>query len=131
MTYADKAEDFFGQGYNCAQAVFGAFADEFGMDVSTAMRVASSMGGGLGHTGEVCGAALGMVLAVGLAKGDDVVDMAAKGIQSERVKRLMEDFKGRFGATGCDELREVGNRAVCVPYVRYAAELTAKVLQED
>lgn len=130
MTYADRAEAIFTQGFNCAQAVYGAFAEALGMDMDQAMRVASSLGGGLGHTGEVCGAALGMALAIGMAKGYAQADADIKNQHSARVKRLMDDFRAHFGATGCDALREVGNRAVCVAYVRYAAGQVAAELAQ-
>lgn len=130
MTHADKAEAIFAQGFNCAQAVFGAFAEEMGMDMAQAMRVASSLGGGLGGTGEVCGAALGMLLAIGMGKGYAQADMEMKRQHTERVKRLMEDFRAQYGDTSCNALREVGNRALCVGYVRYAAEQTEKALAQ-
>ena len=128
--YADRAEAMFEQDFNCAQAVFGAFAEEYGLDMGTAMRVASSMGGGIGHSGEACGAALGMVLAIGMLKGygEEPPDMETKMAHNARVKRMMETFRAEFGAMDCDDLRVPGNRAVCVPFVRYAAELVEKEL---
>ena len=125
-SYMDRAEAIFGKGYNCAQAVLGAFAEAYGLDMDTAMRVASSLGGGLGHSGEVCGAALGMAVAIGLGKGYAEADPAVKMTHSALVKEMMDDFRLQFGATRCDALREVGNRALCVDYVRYAAALAAK-----
>lgn len=124
--YADKAEAIFAKGYNCAQAVFGAFSEEYGLGEEEAMRLASSLGGGLGHSGEVCGALLGMALAVGMEQGygaDPTMD--EKNAHNARVKRMMDAFREKFGETKCDALREVGNRGVCIPYVRYAAELVA------
>lgn len=127
MTNADRAEALFAQGYNCAQAVLGATAQTLSIDMDTAMKMSSSLGGGLGHAGEVCGAVLGMAMAVGLLQGPgDVPDPEAKKAFNERIKLLVEDFRAKFGASGCDDLREVGNRAVCVPYVRYAAEMVER-----
>lgn len=130
-THADRAEAVFAEGYNCAQAVLGAFSQALGLEERTAMRIASSLGGGLGHTGEVCGAALGMMLAIGMAEGYDTADQATKMAHSERVAGMMRAFRERFGATGCDALREVGNRAVCIPYVRYAAELVEQAMRSE
>ncbi len=130
MNHVDRAEEIYLQNYNCAQAVFGAFAEEHGLDFDTAMRVAFSLGGGLGGTGEVCGAALGMCLAVGLA-GAGKPDAESKKQQSERVKRLMEAFAEKFGATGCNALRVVGDRSVCAGIVRYAAQMTERSLKGD
>lgn len=129
MNHADRAEAFFDKGFNCAQAVFAALAPDLGMDERMALKVASGLGGGLGHSGEVCGAALGMCMAAGLANGYDdeaqLADPAVKQAHSAQIKALMDTFRTCFGATGCDDLREVGNRAVCVPYVRRAVEWAA------
>ena len=35
MTHAEKAKAYFEQGYNCAQAVTLAFAEEMGLDIDT------------------------------------------------------------------------------------------------
>ena len=36
------------EGYNCAQAVLLAFAEDAGLEKDTALRLASSFGGGIG-----------------------------------------------------------------------------------
>ncbi len=129
--HADQAEAIFGRGFNCAQAVFGAFAEQYGMDFETAMRAASSLGGGIAHTGEACGAALGMCMALGMAKGyGEDPDQATKDALNLRVKALMTEFREKFGHMDCDDLRVPGNRALCAGYVRYAAELVEKEIQE-
>lgn len=78
MTHAEKARDLFLSGCNCAQAVFGAFCDETGMDRETAMRLCSSMGAGMGGLREVCGAVSGAFLAAGLLLGDSGCDPQKK-----------------------------------------------------
>lgn len=130
--YQDRAEAIFARGFNCAQAVFGAFAEELGMDFETAMRVASSLGGGIAHSGEACGAALGMCLAIGLAEGyDKDPDMDTKNAHNARIKPLMEAFRAEFGHMDCDDLRVIGDRARCVRFVRFAAEQTQRVLEHN
>ena len=59
MTHVEKAEALFMSGMNCSQAVFGAFAEDFGMDASTAAKVACGLGGGVGRLREVCGTVTG------------------------------------------------------------------------
>ena len=54
-SHADRAAELFLSGYNCAQSVFGAFCDVTGMDFSSAMRLSSSFGGGMGRLAEVPG----------------------------------------------------------------------------
>ena len=60
MDYAEKARALFREGYNCSQAVVGAFSEELGMDPALAMRLVSGFGGGMGRMREVCGAVSGI-----------------------------------------------------------------------
>ena len=46
--YSEKAVNNFKTGYNCAQSVFLAFAEDFGLDKGTALKLSSSFGGGGG-----------------------------------------------------------------------------------
>ena len=60
MSKREKAEELFLKGYNCAQAVAGAYAEEMGMDFDTVVKMVSSFGGGMGRLREVCGTVSGM-----------------------------------------------------------------------
>lgn len=124
--YADKAEALFLDNYNCAQAVFGAFAEEFGMAFTEAMRATSSLGGGLGHSGEVCGAVLGMCMSIGMAKGYTDPTPEQKTAHAERIKRAVDIFKQAFQKTGCNDLRDPSDRLVCAHIVRIAAEIASE-----
>ncbi|MBR4020758.1 MAG: C_GCAxxG_C_C family protein, partial [Firmicutes bacterium] len=55
----ERAAALFMEGFNCSQSVFAAYADLFGMDEKTALRISASFGGGIGRMREVCGAANG------------------------------------------------------------------------
>jgi C_GCAxxG_C_C family probable redox protein len=96
------AQDRFAQGLNCSQAVFSAYAPLFGMEVETALKLASPFGGGVGRQGEVCGAVTGALLALGLARG------TATAAEKDEAYRLAEDFLRRFrerhGTILCREL---------------------------
>ncbi len=103
--YSIKAMELFKSGYNCAQAVFGAFAHEYGIDEKTAFMLSSSFGGGIGRLREVCGAASGMVMVLGLAEGDyDKNDNNAKMEHYKKVQELMQKFKEENGSYICREL---------------------------
>lgn len=67
--HSDLARELFKQGYNCSQSVFAAFCDETGLDTETALKIASSFGGGMGRLREVCGAVTGMFMVVGMKYG--------------------------------------------------------------
>lgn len=67
--HRELAKELFIKGYNCSQSVFAAFCDETGLDVDTALKIASSFGGGMGRLREVCGAVTGMFMVVGMKYG--------------------------------------------------------------
>ena len=84
--HSKLAGELFAQGYNCAQSVLLAFEDITGLDRETAARVASSFGGGIGGSGEVCGALTGALMALGLVVGNtDPADKAAKSFTAGAV----------------------------------------------
>lgn len=100
--HAQKAEQLFYEGYNCAQAVFCAFCDETGLSLSEAARLSSSFGGGMGRLREVCGAVSGALLALGSLRGyDDPKDPAAKKEHYARVQEFARRFKEENGTIVC------------------------------
>ena len=102
---ADKAYDNFKSGYNCAQAVFMAFSDKYGIDEETAAKLASSFGGGMGRMREVCGAFSGMLLVNSMETGTaDASDRETKKANYESVQMLAQKFKEQNGSLICREL---------------------------
>ena len=92
----EKAVELFGKGYNCSQAVFCAFADKFGIDNETALRLSIGFGGGFGRLREVCGAFSGCTLLIGLADGTNLEDAAeAKKEVYKKVREIKEEFEKR------------------------------------
>ena len=103
--YGDAAEGYFREGYNCAQAVFLAFAPEYGLTEDMAKRIAFSFGGGIGGMRSVCGTVSGMCMAAGLIRGDqDPADHEAKKAHYAFVSSLIEEFEDRNGSIICREL---------------------------
>lgn len=97
---ADKAVELFGQGYNCSQAVFCAFADIFGFDEETAMRISIGFGGGFGRLREVCGAFSACTMLAGLADKSDLKDASqAKKEAYKEIRFLKEEFEKRNGGS--------------------------------
>ncbi len=104
-TRTDTALELFNDGYNCAQAVFSAFADKYGIDKETALKLSSSFGGGMGRMREVCGAASGMFMIAGLETGaTDGADRDGKAANYAKVRELAEKFKAETGSLICREL---------------------------
>ncbi len=103
--YAQKAMNYFKEGYNCAQSVFLAFVDKYGMDESMALRLSSSFGGGMGRLREVCGAVSGMFMVAGLLYGyDSPTDDEAKKLHYARIQQLAHTFADETGSIVCREL---------------------------
>lgn len=106
MNHAEKARELFVEGYNCSQAVFGAFCDVTGMDFETAMKLSSSFGGGMGRMREVCGACSAMFMVAGMIDGySDPKDNKVKGDHYALIQSLAEKFKEQnSGTIICREL---------------------------
>ncbi len=96
---AQKAGELFMEGCNCAQAVFVTYADLYGFDSATAMRIAASFGAGMGRMREVCGAVSGMLLVAGMETGAiKGCDQEGKRRNYEVVQHLAARFKDEFGS---------------------------------
>lgn len=100
-----EAVKTFEAGYTCAQSVFATYADLFGMDRETALKLASPMGGGIGRMREVCGAVSAMALLAGLKEGNtDPANEEGKERIYLLTRQLAEKFKERHGTIICREL---------------------------
>ncbi|MBQ9977532.1 MAG: C_GCAxxG_C_C family protein [Clostridia bacterium] len=107
---SEKAKELFMQGYNCSQAVVGAFCEDLGLDFETAMKLSSSFGGGMGRLREVCGAVSGAFMVAGLKYGyADPRDKTAKTEHYKLIQDMAAKFKEENGSIICRELLEVGD----------------------
>lgn len=118
MDHVRRAKNNYLMGYSCAQAVVLAFSDVTGLDDRTALRMASSFGGGMGKLRETCGALTGMMIVAGLIYGyDDPMDFIDKSEHFARVRRLASKFKQENGSMICRELRGVDENDRPLPAV--------------
>ncbi len=119
---AEKARNYFLDGYNCSQSVFLAFCDLTGFDEKTALLVSSSFGGGMGRLREVCGAVSGMFMAAGVLYG--YTDPKAGSEKMEHYKRIQElaaSFKERNTSIVCrDILGKIAEDKSFIPSERTA-----------
>ncbi len=142
-----KALELFNSGYNCAQAVFLAFNDVMGLDESTAMKLSSSFGGGMGKLREVCGACTGAFAVAGALWGyTDVNDNNAKSEHYRLIRRIADEFKAKHETVICRELlvgiantggsdpavrtEEYYMVRPCGRFVMDAAEILDKIIKE-
>ncbi|MBQ7901561.1 MAG: C_GCAxxG_C_C family protein [Clostridia bacterium] len=104
MNHKEKAREFFVQGYNCSQAVVGAYCDVTGQDLETALKLSSSFGAGMGKMRSVCGAVTGMFMVAGLLYGNTEPDDKAKGEHYALIQQLAEKFKEKYDTIICLDL---------------------------
>lgn len=142
--YEQKAEQLFREGYNCAQAVAGAFAPLLDMPQAQVFKLASGFGGGFGRLRSVCGAVSGATMVLGMVRGyDDATDTAAKKETYERIRKMIAQFEAENGSMYCNALLKDGadrsatptertaefyKKRPCAVLVRYAAALVEKEL---
>lgn len=119
--HSDLAAELFTKGYNCAQAVFGAFAEDLGIDFNTAVKISSSFGGGMGRMREVCGALTGCFMAAGLKYGyTDIRNQNAKAEHYKLIQQIAENFKKANGSIICRELLGISDNNSPIPSERTA-----------
>ena len=125
---SQQAIELFKQGYNCAQSVFAAFCEDLNLDFETALKLASSFGGGMGKAGEVCGAVSSCIMVLGdKCAPDDPRDAELKQEFYKKVKQILDEFAAVEGTYICRELTAV-DKSGCEGYVKTAADILEKYL---
>lgn len=105
MNHKEKAEQLLKQQYHCSQALFGAFAGDFGLDLKTAFRISTCFGGGM-RQGAVCGCITAALLVLGMGMGfydaqDRELEVYGNKKTDEFIKRFTEKMGG---ATDCRDI---------------------------
>ena len=133
----EKAVELFKEGFNCSQAVVGAFADKYGFTREQALKMSASFGGGIGRMRETCGAACGLFMLAGLETGCiEGSNSNGKAANYALVQELAEEFKQRNGALRCADLLGLSKKepVVSTPEARtnqyYAKRPCVKMVEE-
>ncbi len=143
MNHADTAAAVFAQGLSCSQAVFSAYAAEYGLDQDAASRIASGFGGGMGRMAQTCGAVTGAYMVIGLKYGAATGDREAKEKTYRLVREFAAQFRAKNGSLACKDLldcdistpdgfekmKKLGlHEKVCTGLVRDACDLLDEIL---
>ena len=144
MKRKEEAESRFRDRFNCAQSVFSVFAPALGLDVESALRIASPFGSGMAYQDEVCGAVTGAIMVIGLMHGmSSEKDLEAKEKAYSLTKEFATRFKEKHGSLKCTELiglnlshpeeyQKAFERNVfytdCVQFVRDAVDMLEEIL---
>lgn len=145
MSKTDRALSLFSNNFNCSQAVFTAFAPDFGIDEKLALMLATSFGGGA-RNGEICGAVSGALMVLGLKYGHfDALDNEQKSRAYRIAVEFTKRFKDKNGSVVCRDLlgydltkleemaciKEQGLfKSVCPEMVQSAVEILEEILAE-
>lgn len=145
MNKVEKALEIHASGFNCAQSVFLPFTADFGVDDQLALKLATCFGTGA-KSGNICGAASGALMVLGLKYGHiDGPDAEQKKRSGEIAADFLARFKEANGSILCRELvggdlmnedvravlKENGTLArVCNKAIQTAVEIVAQVLED-
>lgn len=145
MNESAQAVKLFDEGYNCSQAVLGAFCESLGLNAKKAFTLAAGFGGGIGCGGDVCGSLTGAVMVLGLKYGSaDAADKTAKNEMYRKARILTEEFKLQAGSLYCRDLlgfdmsTEEGRLAAkrpdafgeCPQFVQVATQILEEMLEQ-
>ena len=104
MDNVSKAVQYYEKGDMCSQAVFAAFAEQFGITEKQAFQIGACFGGGM-CKGEVCGACTGALMALGLKYGMcEDGDIESKQRANSYAVRFLDEFAKQNGSYICREL---------------------------
>ena len=137
----------FDEGFNCAQSVFVSFANDFGIDEITSLKLTTGFVAGFAYRGEICGAVVGAFLVLGLKFGSGIVnDEPNKEKTYEMIKAFEKEFVENFGSIKCNQLlnidisikeeREIASKnglfeSNCPFFVQKASEIINKLIIES
>ena len=144
MSKAEDAVALFQQGFSCSQAVLSVFAQHFGLERDTALRISQGFGAGIAYADDICGALSGAIMVIRLRYGRITAeDKTAKEKTYAVVGEFLKQFKQHNGSIECTGLlgynlsdpQQVAeakkNKVVmarCPAFVREAVELVEKLI---
>jgi len=139
---------------NCCRSTLQALQTHLHLQDSGSVQASFALAGGIGGTGETCGAVIGALMAIGLSIGSDDPQDVASQLRARTVAgRLADRVLKRYGSTRCYELQEalVGWRnddpakeaeweaaggpnacaSICAEAARFAAEIISSDLSVE
>jgi C_GCAxxG_C_C family probable redox protein len=104
-TTTARAVALFNVGFNCSQAILATNANRLVLDQTTALKLATGFGAGMGRMSETCGAVTGAFMVLGAQHGRSMIeDVAARDLTYELVIEFTKSFKTRHGSISCKQL---------------------------
>lgn len=122
-------------GYNCAQAVLCAYAEELGMDEKQLFALSEGFGSGLGCTLGTCGALNAACMIQSVVSSTCHLDHPdSKALTYPKVRNLLKAFENNVGALRCRDIKgiETGNvLCECEDCVRIACRLVDEMVFDN
>lgn len=111
MTHREKVAELLKQKYHCSQALLGAFAGDFGLDIRTVFKISTGFGNDLWQGG-TCGCITGGLLVMELAFGfTDSQGRASNPYNNRKAEEYIRIFRERMrGDLYCRNFPD-GNRS--------------------
>lgn len=105
MTHKERADQLLHQQYHCSQALFGAFAQDLGLDLKTALKISTCFGGGM-RQGGTCGCITAAMLVLGMALGfHDPLDRELEVYGNKKTDEFIHRFTAKMdGMTNCRDI---------------------------
>jgi C_GCAxxG_C_C family probable redox protein len=144
MKKVDDVLSLFKKGFNCAQSLLAVYGNELGIEYETALKLASTFGGGIAKQGDTCGAVTGALMVIGLKFGTtDVNNREASSKTYVLSREFIKRFQNRHNTTTCrdllgfdmslkDKLDAEDSKKIftqCPAYVENAADILEEILQ--
>jgi C_GCAxxG_C_C family probable redox protein len=147
MTHKEKAAKLFKNGYHCAQALIGVYADEFGFNPLNTMKLSTCFGSGMRHGG-LCGCISSALMICGMAYGgenplDNELELHGNKMAEKFIERFKEKTEGKILCSdilGADVLTPEGmakvhtdglTKKVCPKILDYCVEILDELIEEN
>ncbi|MDE7331539.1 MAG: EAL domain-containing protein [Lachnospiraceae bacterium] len=142
MTHREKAEQLLHQQYHCSQALFGAFAEDFGLDLKNAFKISTCFGGGM-RQGGVCGCITASLMVLGMAMGfydsqDKELEIYGNRKTTEFIKRFTEKMDGAINCRDIlgkdiskpDEVADIRREGLILKKCPHAISVSIEILED-
>lgn len=133
MKHEDIAVAKRNKGYNCAQAVLCAYADDIHMDEKQLFVLSEAFGSGLGCTQGTCGALNAACMVVStLTSTGNLIQPNSKAITYPKARNILKQFEEEVGAIRCHDIKgiDTGNVLMeCEDCVRLACRLVDEYMK--
>lgn len=105
QSLAKASAEKFAAGCCCSEAILTTYGPRFGLTDELSMRMGCALGGGIGSSGNICGAVTGAILVLGLKYGRTEKTDAEKRVATDtHVQQFLKMFQAAHKHLRCNDL---------------------------